>query len=125
VSALVIMVALVVGASTACTHGGAPPGALALAPTAPPDVQRGCDLVAVRCTRCHPLERVTSARVATPAAWRGYVARVRLTPAGGIPAAEEEPMARCLIFRSFGAAGLAAPPDVDASVRFMAPGDAS
>ena len=124
-SALVIMVALVVGASTACTHGSPPSGAIAIAPPAPPDVVRGCELVAVRCTRCHPLERVTSARVATPAAWRGYVHRMRLTPASGIRADEEDPMARCLIFRAFGAAGLAAAADLAAPPDLAAPGGAS
>ena len=74
---------------------------------APADIRIGCELATHRCARCHTLDRVTQARVASPEHWQRYVHRMRLTPGSAIRPDEEEPLTRCLVFRSFGAKGLA------------------
>lgn len=75
---------------------------------APTDVQHGCEVAAVRCSRCHSIDKVTNTRVAAPAQWATYVRRMRLMPASAIALEDELPIVRCLVHRSFGAAGLAA-----------------
>ena len=77
-------------------------------PQAPLEIRTGCALAESRCTRCHAIDRVLNARVDSPAHWQQYVRRMRLQPQSGILPDEEDPIARCLVFRSFGAPGLAA-----------------
>ncbi|HEY4239480.1 MAG TPA: hypothetical protein VGM88_06675 [Kofleriaceae bacterium] len=74
---------------------------------APPDIAPACELAARRCARCHSLDRITRARITEPDDWRRYVHKMRLMPASGIPPAEEPSIARCLVFRVAGNAGLA------------------
>jgi hypothetical protein len=78
------------------------------APTMPPDIRAGCALVEQRCTRCHTIDRVIAARVVSPRHWLAYVRRMRLQPQSGIAVEEESPIASCLVYRSFGPAGVAA-----------------
>jgi hypothetical protein len=54
------------------------------------------------------MDQLLSTQVSTPHAWRHYVHRMRLIPGAGIQAAEETPITQCLVYRSFGADGLAA-----------------
>jgi hypothetical protein len=75
--------------------------------SAPPDIPAACEITARRCSRCHPLDRLVQARVTSPGHWRTYVRRMRLTPGSGISLAEQDVITRCLVFRSFGATGLA------------------
>ena len=82
-------------------------GRLDAAPTAPVDVRLGCALAENRCTRCHTIDRVLSARVDSPTHWQAYVHRMRLQPQSGILPDEERPILGCLVYRSFGAEGLA------------------
>jgi len=75
----------------------------ALLPTdahAPIEIVQACELTQHRCSRCHPIERVANARVASPDGWRGYVERMRLMPGSGIPAAEVDAIVACLVFRT-------------------------
>jgi hypothetical protein len=74
---------------------------------APVDVQQGCALAEKRCTRCHTIDRVLGAHIDSPALWKEYVHRMRLQPQSGISSDEERGIARCLVYRSFGAPGLA------------------
>jgi hypothetical protein len=76
-------------------------------PGAPVDVRLGCALAENRCTRCHTVDRVLAARVSSPVHWQAYVHRMRLQPQSGILPDEERPILGCLVFRSFGAEGLA------------------
>jgi hypothetical protein len=91
----------------ACGCGGAAPGSLTdelVAP--PPDISAACDLAGHRCSRCHPIERLTLAQVSRPEHWARYVERMRRQPESGISEAEGQTITRCLVFRSFGPAGL-------------------
>jgi hypothetical protein len=78
--------------------------------TAPPDapvgIESDCALAQTRCSRCHSIDRVSEARVASPSHWQAYVHRMRLQPQSGILPIEEPLILRCLVYRSFGSAGL-------------------
>lgn len=74
---------------------------------APADIAPACELAARRCSRCHSLDRITRARITEPEDWQRYVHKMRLMPASGIPPVEEPTIARCLVFRVAGNAGLA------------------
>jgi len=74
---------------------------------APVAIRADCALAERRCTRCHTIDRILSARVVSPAHWQAYVHRMRLQPQSGIPADEESPILQCLVYRSFGSGGLA------------------
>jgi hypothetical protein len=93
----------------ACGCGGAAsPAASALAPgaAAPTDIQTACDLAAHRCSKCHPVERLLLAQVSRPEHWVRYVDRMRRQPESSISDDEGAIITRCLVFRSFGLAGL-------------------
>ena len=70
------------------------------------EVQRSCELAAARCSRCHTVERLLTARVTNPGHWKRYVNRMRLMPDSSISRADARQVVRCLVFRSFGADGL-------------------
>jgi hypothetical protein len=72
----------------------------------PPDVAEACDLAARRCSRCHPIERLLLAHVASPSHWTWYVERMRHQPESGITEGEGRIIVRCLVFHSFGPEGL-------------------
>ena len=81
----------------------------------PPAEEKGCEVAAHRCNKCHPLERVLLARPATPYHWERYVERMRLQPASGISVDDAKVITKCLVFRSFGEDGvktLATPEEV-------------
>jgi hypothetical protein len=73
---------------------------------APLDITKACELASVRCSRCHPIERLSRARVDSPKHWQYYVNRMRLQPASGISIEEAHRIVRCLVYRSFGREGL-------------------
>ena len=73
---------------------------------APGGLRTECSIAERRCSRCHPLDRIVDARVASPAGWQSYVRRMRLTPGSGIPVTDEPAIVRCLVFGSFGPVGL-------------------
>lgn len=73
---------------------------------APAGIRTDCAIAERRCSRCHPLDRITTTRVASAAGWKSYVRRMRLTPSSGIPLSEEPAIVRCLVFGSFGSSGL-------------------
>lgn len=70
-------------------------------------VQEGCQLARQKCTRCHTMERILATNPSNPHAWRRYVRRMRLMPSASIQVAEEPKIVQCLVFRAFGAEGLA------------------
>lgn len=105
---LVFAFGLVAAVSCASDVGRASSSLLLPDPAAAPIALRTeCATAERRCSRCHPLDRVTNTRVASPAGWQTYVRRMRLTPGSGIPLAEEPAIVRCLVFGSFGLPGLA------------------
>ncbi len=70
------------------------------------EVREQCALTAVRCTRCHTIERLLNARVQSPEHWQKYVTRMRLMPGSRISIADENRIVNCLVYRSFGQSGL-------------------
>jgi hypothetical protein len=66
----------------------------------------GCNIARRKCTTCHTMEMLLASEASTPNAWRLYVHRMRMMPGAGIHAAEEPKIVRCLVYRSFGSAGL-------------------
>lgn len=98
---------LVASTLSACFLFGRETGRLEAPAGAPVDVRLGCALAETRCTRCHTIERVLAAQVDSPMHWQAYVHRMRLQPQSGILPDEERPILGCLVFRSFGAQGLA------------------
>ncbi len=74
---------------------------------APASIQDSCQLAAKRCVRCHSVERITRLQVVSPVHWQRYVMRMRLQPDSGIGPREGDDIARCLVYRSFGARGIA------------------
>lgn len=99
------LTALLVGIA-ACGAGEAPGRILTAGRSPPPDIADACDLAARRCSRCHPLERVLLAHVASPGNWVWYVDRMRHQPESGITEAEGRVIERCLVFHTFGPEGL-------------------
>jgi hypothetical protein len=73
---------------------------------APREIVAACELAEARCSRCHVIDRVTHAQIASPQQWQYYVHRMRLQPASAISDAEEPTLVRCLVYVSFGEAGL-------------------
>ena len=74
----------------------------------PPSIDGACRLAARRCTRCHTIDRVLLTRVESPEHWRYYVDRMRRQPGSGISPEDGQVIVRCLVYRSFGGAGLQA-----------------
>jgi hypothetical protein len=105
----ILVIALVSGIS-ACFLFGRETGRLDAPPEAPVEVRLGCALAETRCTRCHTIDRVIGTRVDSPVHWQDYVRRMRLQPQSGILPDEEPPILRCLVYRSFGAPGVASLP---------------
>jgi hypothetical protein len=91
--------------SLACSPHPAP-RRLTAGADAPPDIVAACELGAVRCSRCHPIDRVLLARVESPRHWALYVARMRRQPRSGISEEDARAITRCLVARSFGVAAL-------------------
>jgi hypothetical protein len=89
----------------ACSASPSPPR-LTAPRGASAEIQDACRLAAVRCSRCHPIDRVLFARVESPQHWEWYVARMRRQPSSGITEVEAATIVRCLVTRSFGAAAL-------------------
>ncbi len=94
--------ALVLALVSACFLFGSDAGRLAVPASAPIDVRLGCALAQSRCTHCHSADRIVELHVESPEHWRQYVHRMRLQPQSGIAPDEEDPIARCLVYRSFG-----------------------
>lgn len=104
--ALAVALALTVVTGTGCQPSGAQPRLVLDDPGAPADLQRACALAEDRCSRCHTLERVAHAEIASPAHWQDQIARMRRLAGSAISRRDGDDISRCLVYRSFGAAGL-------------------
>lgn len=71
-----------------------------------PELRASCDLASRRCSRCHTLDRVVRARMNRPSDWQEQVDKMRRQPASGITPEESKRIVRCLVYYSFGDAGL-------------------
>jgi hypothetical protein len=98
---------LVAMLATACATETNPLAEAPRGEVMPADIARACDLASQRCSRCHSIERVVHAHIVEPQEWQRYVHKMRLMPGSDIPPGEEPVIARCLVFRVAGNAGLA------------------
>jgi len=114
--ATILVLALTCSIS-ACYLFGRETGRLDAPPEAPVEVRLGCALAESRCTHCHTIDRILNARVDAPVHWQDYVHRMRLQPQSGILPDEEPPILRCLVYRSFGAPGVASLPVLNENPR--------
>jgi hypothetical protein len=78
-------------------------------------ITQACELTAQRCTACHDLDRVIDASPSHPDQWARYIGRMRRMRGSGISVRDGDVILRCLVYRSFGDAGLrtieSAPPE--------------
>jgi hypothetical protein len=83
-------------------------------------LREACNVTALVCTRCHDFARVTLVRFNRPQRWQLLVARMRYMQSSGITDEEAHQATECLVYRSFGQAGLdelAHLPSVDVDVK--------
>lgn len=104
--ALAVALVLTLGTGSACQPSSSRPRLVLDDPGAPADLQRACALAEERCSRCHTLERVAHAEIASPAHWQDQVARMRRIAGSGISRRDGDDISRCLVYRSFGPPGL-------------------
>jgi hypothetical protein len=69
-------------------------------------LREACNVTAHVCTRCHDFARVTLVKFDRPERWRLLVSRMRYMQSSGITEEEAHQATECLVFRSFGQAGL-------------------
>jgi hypothetical protein len=69
-------------------------------------LREACSVTARVCTRCHDFARVTLVRFDRPERWQLLVSRMRYMQSSGITEEEAHQATECLVFRSFGQAGL-------------------
>jgi hypothetical protein len=79
-----------------------------LAPVEARAVRSSCELAETRCSRCHTLDRVVLHEPASPRGWQDEVARMRRIAGSTISRTDGDSIVRCLVYRSFGPAGLSA-----------------
>ena len=103
---LVLALALTVATGGACQPSSSRPRLVLDDPGAPADLNRACALAEERCSRCHTLERVAHAEVVSPSHWQDQIARMRRMSGSAISRRDGDDIARCLVYRSFGPAGL-------------------
>jgi len=106
---LVLSLMLLLG-GTACQPAPSRPRLVLDDPGVSPTVRAGCALAEERCSRCHTLERVVLAPIGSPAQWQEQVARMRRMAGSAISPRDGDAIVHCLVYRSFGPAGLAALP---------------
>jgi hypothetical protein len=70
-------------------------------------MRSACALAENRCSRCHTLDRVVLVEMPSPLAWQDQVTRMRRLSGSAISRADGDAIVRCLVYRSFGSAGLA------------------
>jgi hypothetical protein len=73
---------------------------------APQEIRDACELAAHRCSQCHSADRIVEVRAGDPAVWQLYVRKMRQKPGSDIGETEQPIIVRCLVYRSFGQAGL-------------------
>ena len=68
------------------------------ASTAPPDIRDACTRADLRCSTCHPLDRVVDYQHRGRTSWEQAVKRMRLKPESGITVAEAGLIVDCLVY---------------------------
>jgi hypothetical protein len=88
---------LAVSLATACAD--APRNSLLTnSSTAPPEVQKACDLANTRCAHCHPIDRLLVARGVGVRRWQMFIEEMRLKPSSGISVEDASVIFTCMKF---------------------------
>lgn len=66
--------------------------------SAPPEIEQACAFAAMKCSHCHPIDRVVAARGIGDRRWQMYVEEMRLKPSSGISPSDAGVVFRCLQF---------------------------
>ena len=69
-------------------------------------LQEACNVTGRVCTRCHDFARVTLVKFDRPERWQLLVSRMRYMQSSGITDEEARKATECLVYKSFGQAGL-------------------
>lgn len=77
-------------------------------PPTPLEIRDACAVTAMKCSRCHTIDRIRVAQVTSPRQWEIYVGRMRRMSASGITERDGPQIVQCLVYRSFGPPGLEA-----------------
>ncbi len=80
------------GASCADT----PRSLLSGASVVPPDIEQACTFATMKCTHCHPIERVVLSRGIGVGRWQMTINQMRLKPSSGISPSDADVVFRCL-----------------------------
>ena len=89
---LFVWLAGVIGASCADTQRSL----LAGATVVPPDIEQACTFATMKCTHCHPIDRVVLSRGIGTGKWRMTIDEMRLKPSSGISPNDADIVFRCL-----------------------------
>jgi hypothetical protein len=76
----------------------APRSLLSGAPVVPPEIEQACSFTTMKCTHCHPIERVVLARGGGFGRWQITVEQMRLKPSSGISLNDADIVFRCFRF---------------------------
>jgi hypothetical protein len=71
---------------------------MAGAPAAPAEIQQACTFASVKCSHCHPIERVVLARGMGARRWQLTIEQMRRKPSSGISPSDADVVFRCLQF---------------------------
>jgi hypothetical protein len=89
-----ILVALASSMAAACAD--TPRGLLSGASVVPPDIEQACTFATMKCTHCHPIERVVLSRGIGVERWQTTINHMRLKPSSGISPSDADVVFRCL-----------------------------
>jgi hypothetical protein len=89
---IVVLFAGWMGASCADT----PRSLLSGASVVPPDIEQACTFATMKCTHCHPIERVVLSRGIGVERWQMTINHMRLKPSSGISPSDADVVFRCL-----------------------------
>jgi hypothetical protein len=90
--------AALLAALLAASCADAPRALLSGAPSPPAEVQQACSVATVKCSRCHPIDRVVVARGIGVGRWQMYIEQMRLKPSSGISLRDADVIFQCLRF---------------------------
>jgi len=91
---ITVLIAGWMGASCADT----PRSLLAGASVVPSDIEQACTFATMKCTHCHPIERVVLSRGMGVERWQMTINQMRLKPSSGISPSDADIVFRCLRF---------------------------
>jgi len=96
VEQIVLSILFLLAGSMAAACADTPRGLLSGASVVPPDIEQACTFATMKCTHCHPIERVVLSRGVGVGRWRMTIDEMRLKPSSGISPNDADVVFRCL-----------------------------